>query len=257
MATQEPLVRFYDLSGPKPWSPACWVTRYALNFKGIPYTVTKLSYPGIKPKCEELLKDMTGLEATVPIIEILQEPYKALNDSTPIAKLLNERFTEADGYKHLKDVEKLDAYEEAYPSRGVFMSLSSGDLAQKVTFCSANKLAGIVYDVWANALDPSDGSKEYFKETREKILGMPLKDLLEVKGGGEELCIEKMKSCWVGLQERMKNEGTGEPTYLDFFDASIVRWVEAASHEKYEKLLGIYGDDTFIKLMKKVSPYEA
>lgn len=133
------------------------MTRYALNFKGIPYTVTKLSYPGIKPKCEELFSDMTGLEATVPIIEILQPPYKALNDSTPIAKLLNERFTEADGYKHLKDVEKVDEYEDnpPNPGRGVFM--------------------WIVYDVWANALDPNDGSKEFFKTTREKRFEMDRK----------------------------------------------------------------------------------
>lgn len=157
MATQEPLVRFYDLSGPKPWSPACWLTRYALNFKGIPYTVTKLSYPGIRPKCEELFSDMTGLEATVPIIEILQPPYKALNDSTPIAKLLNERFTEADGYKHLKDVEKLYEYQESppHPGRGVGMF--------------------IVYDIWQNALDPNDGSREYFKTTGKKRMGMERK----------------------------------------------------------------------------------
>ncbi|KAF8865285.1 hypothetical protein BDZ45DRAFT_668724 [Acephala macrosclerotiorum] len=116
----------------------------------------------------------------------------------------------------------------------------------------------IVYDVWQNALDPNDGSKEYFKMTREERMEMELKDFLPVKGGGEEATIEKIRGSWVGLQERMKNEdGTGEPTYIDFYDASLLRWVEAASHEKYEKLLGIYGDDTFIKLMKKVSKYEA
>lgn len=48
-----------------------------------------------------------------------------------------------------------------------------------------------------------------------------------------------------------------EANYIDFYDASNVRWLEAASHEKYEKLLKIYGDDTFIKLMKKVEKYES
>lgn len=38
-----------------------------------------------------------------------------------------------------------------------------------------------------------------------------MKDLMQVKGGGEEACIEKIKGSWVDLQERMKNEdGTGE-----------------------------------------------
>ncbi|KAE8451024.1 hypothetical protein EG329_004696 [Mollisiaceae sp. DMI_Dod_QoI] len=239
MAIAEPLIRFYDLSGPKPWSPACWLTRYALNYKGIPYTVAKLSYPGIRPKCEELFPDMTGLEATVPIIEILQPPYKALNDSTPIVKLLNERFTEADGFKHLKDVEKVDAYEESlgHYIRGIFR--------------------WIIYDVWRNSLDPNDGSKEYFKETREKKLGCDLKDVTELRGGGEEKVLQEIRDSWIPLRERMKNEdGSGEPTYVDFFDAAHVRWLEAASHEKYEKLLDLYGDDTFIKLMKKVEKYE-
>lgn len=43
--------------------------------------------------------------------------------------------------------------------------------------------------------------------------------------------------------------------YVDFFDAGVVKWVQGASQEKYEKLLGIYGDDTFTKLMRKVERY--
>jgi len=182
---------------------------------------------------------MTGLEATVPIIEILQPPYNALNDSTPIAKLLNERFTEADGFKHLKDVEKVDKYEESLGSFGTWI------------------IRWVIYDVYNHALDPNDGSKEFFKETREKS-GVELKDVLEVRGGGEKKLMQEIRDNWAPLRERMKNDdGTSEPTYIDFLDAAHVRWIEAASHEKYEKLLGIYGDDTFTKLMKKVSNYEA
>jgi hypothetical protein len=36
-----------------------------------------------------------------------------------------------------------------------------------------------------------------------------------------------------------------------------MKWIEAASPEKYQKLLGLYGDDTFTKLMKKVEKYES
>jgi hypothetical protein len=42
---------------------------------------------------------------------------------------------------------------------------------------------------------------------------------------------------------------------VDFFDAAQVKWVEAASIEKSHKLMGIYGDDTFTKLMKVNFPY--
>ena len=44
-------------------------------------------------------------------------------------------------------------------------------------------------------------------------------------------------------------------TYWDFSEAAKLKWVEAASPEKYEKLLRLYGDDTFTKLMKKVEKY--
>lgn len=158
MASQEPLVRFHELSGPKPWSPYNWCTRYALNYKQIPYTVTKISYPGIRGKCEELFGDLdaAGVEATSPIIEILQPPYKALNDSTPIVKLLNERFTGKDGFKHLKGVDELEDYQNAVRALG--------GVGKSI-------LTWVINDVYNNALDPNDGSKEYFKQTREKNWG--------------------------------------------------------------------------------------
>jgi glutathione S-transferase len=190
MTTPEPLVRFYDLSGPKPWSPWCWCTRYAVNYKGILYTTTKLSYPGIKPTCEKLFLDMTGLEATVPIIEILGPDYKVLNDSIPIARLLNERFTEKDGFKDLKGVEGLEEYIKK-AERGIIW--------------------WIINDVYENALDPDDGSKEYFKTTRESLLKCDLKDVTELKGGGEEKVLETIRKGWALLRERMKGEdGNGE-----------------------------------------------
>lgn len=45
-------------------------------------------------------------------------------------------------------------------------------------------------------------------------------------------------------------------SYLDFWDAGHIKWVERSSDEKMAKLMDLYGDDTFTKLMKKVKPYE-
>jgi glutathione S-transferase len=193
MSSLEPLVRFYDLSGPKCWSPACWRTRYALNYKRIPYECVKLSYPAIKPTCQKLLSpDFPDDDCTVPIIEILQAPYKALNDSTPIAELLNERFTEKDGYPEIRMIEQTKKY-------------------QKDTRLAAWAVyRWIVYDVYKNALDPNDGSKEYFKRTREEDLG-PLEEYLEKTGGSDEQVFEDHKVQWVHLRERMaKEDGTSE-----------------------------------------------
>ena len=46
-------------------------------------------------------------------------------------------------------------------------------------------------------------------------------------------------------------------TYWDFYEAAKLKWVETASPEKFEKLLRLYGDDTFTKLLKKVEKYSA
>lgn len=78
MVTQGPLIRFYELSGPK-------------------------------PTCEKLFGDMKDLEATFPIVEDLRPDYKARNSSTPTAEFLDERFTEKDGYRYLRDVDKSEA----------------------------------------------------------------------------------------------------------------------------------------------------
>lgn len=193
---QESLVRFYDLSGPKTWSPFCWATRYALNYKGIPYSTTKLAYPAIKPTCEKLFSDMTGLEATVPIVEILgahDDEYRVLNDSTPIARLLNQRFTEEAGFKTLAGVDAIAKHEQAIDMLG---------------WCI---LRWIMNDVYENALDPHDGSREYFKRTREASVKCALEDVLELRGGGEASLIRQIKESWIALRERMKREdGNGE-----------------------------------------------
>ena len=147
---------------------------------------------------------MTGLDGTVPIIEILGPNYKALNDSTPIAVLLNERFPEKDGFKNLNGIEDLPQWEA-----------ETGMLQRNI-------LRWIINDVYENSLDPSDGSKEFFKTTRESFAKCDLKDVTDVLGGGEAAVIEKIKSCWLPLKERMQNEdGTGERKFLSLCHYSL------------------------------------
>jgi len=242
-SSQEPLVIFYDLNGPKPWSPYCWNTRFVLNFKGIPYKTVKISYPDIQPTCERLFGTdfkSKGLGSTVPIIETIPSktyptiPEKALNDSMPIAKFLNQVFTPELGFKDLKGIEEAEKYKLMW--RSLFF--------------------WVLNDVCENALKGDERSQEYFKRTREENLKHPLPQIADVLGGGEEKILEGIREFWAELRERMANEdGTGEPTYSDFKDAAPLQWVEAASPEKFEKLMGIYGDDTFVKLRKKTDKY--
>lgn len=85
---------------------------------------------------------MTDISATVPTIEILQPPRHAPNDSTPIVKLLNERFTEKDGYREMKRVDEVVEFDA---SGGMHMGRAV--------------IRWIVNDVYENALDRDDGSR--------------------------------------------------------------------------------------------------
>jgi len=173
---------------------------------------------------------------------------KALNDSVPIARFLNEMFTGEDGFRFLEGVEEALEYDERLTVNKFFRPL----------------LRWIVADVWRNALDGDERGQAYFRETREKRFGevifggekaVRLEDILELSGG-EERTLQGLREGWVELRERMeKEDGSGEPTNVDFYDAGLLKWVEAASPEKYQKLLGLYGDDTFVKLVKKTEKY--
>jgi glutathione S-transferase len=195
MATDDPLVRFYDLSGPKPWSPACWCTRYVLNYKRIKYTTVQVPFQDIKPTCEKFFPDMTGHEPTVPIIEILGPNCRVLNESTAIAELLNTTFTEKDGYKNLIGMKEIRQY-----------------IADTVTYRLVRTIfRWIVFDAYENALSPDDGSKEFYKMTREKETGCSLEDITEVLAGGEASVLKELEKSWAFLRERMsKEDGTGE-----------------------------------------------
>lgn len=199
MTTQSqepPKVRLYDLSGPKPWSPACWNTRYALNYKGIPFETVHVSFPNIVPTNQKLLGSTPREDDTVPILEILSPEYKVLNESTEIAHLLESTFPPEKGYKPLKDLDKVKQYIK-----------DRKDLIRWI-FC------WVAHDAYENCLDRSDGSREFFKEkTRVKSGGYRLEDLSAVKGG-EVVVMEGIRERWEGLRLRMEgDDGSGERTY--------------------------------------------
>ena len=63
-------------------------------------------------------------------------------------------------------------------------------------------------------------------------------------------------SLWISKKIWVYETYKSIATYIDFFDASLFRWVEAANAEKGVRLMNLYEDDTFTKLMNKVKPYE-
>ena len=176
-----------------------------LNYKGIPYTTVKISYPEIKPTVEKLLPSMDNVESTVPIIEVLGPDYKALNDSVPIANYLNERFTEKDGFKFLAGLDEIEKYAE-----------KTGMIFRPVS-------RWITYDIYKNGvLDPNDGSKEYFKNAREQFSKCQMKDIIEVRAGGETALWKDMHTSWEPLRERVKGEdGSGEREFSSYSEENL------------------------------------
>lgn len=93
ISKMQPIIRFYDLPSPSPWSPKCWNTRYVLNYGEIPYTTIQVPFSEIKSTCERLFIGVTGWQVTIPIIEIIVDnKSKVLNDSTPTAEFLEKLF---------------------------------------------------------------------------------------------------------------------------------------------------------------------
>lgn len=66
-----------------------------------------------------------------------------------------------------------------------------------------------MFDVYENCLDRTDGSREFFKESREGYLGK-MEDVTESQGG-EEVVMGEIRKRWEGLRERMEgDDATGE-----------------------------------------------
>lgn len=64
-------------------------------------------------------------------------------------------------------------------------------------------------------MDRSDGSREFYKRTRETDEGCALQDIMNVVGGGEDSILRDLRSYWDALRVRTHgDDGTGERMYM-------------------------------------------
>ncbi|KAL3432273.1 hypothetical protein BDV09DRAFT_174519 [Aspergillus tetrazonus] len=241
MAKQVP-VHFFDilstLPGPcKAWSPNTYKTRLILNYKGIPYTQTYVSYPDIAPLLKGLSvpphpKGTAPFDYTLPAIchpSVKSTPSGAMNDSLPIARHLEEHF----------------------PERPIF---PSGDASYALAV-AVNKLMGRVgFAVYklvivpiADILDPR--GKEYYHRTRSEKWGMPFE---EIRPTDEKQCQEMLETAKteMAIIVRMLKGKTGKTGpffegekagYADFLVMAFLVWFRIAD-EKVWKALVELGD---------------
>ncbi|KAL3471048.1 hypothetical protein BJX99DRAFT_238240 [Aspergillus californicus] len=254
MATSDPIHFFdlySDLPGPsKSWSPNTLKTRAVLNFKGLPYTQSWISYPDITPLLSSLsvAPNNQGRPYTLPAIlhkaSIPSNPNGAMMDSLAIAH-------------------HLDAL---YPSPSLFPSgKSSVLLFQRVSAIMADLEPGyrpLVVPRVAEHLDPR--GQAYFRETRTKAFGKPFD---EIRPTDPETLQEKWEilsthtnSMIALLRGKEEQEKTGpffegdKAGYADLVYASQLAFIERFDKEFFGRILEL-GDGEIKALYEACVPW--
>lgn len=203
-----------------------------LNFKGIPYTQSWISYPDIKPLVTglDLAPNKDGIPYTLPAIihsSVTTNSHGAMMDSHPI-------------------IEHLD---KVFPSPPLF---PSGD-ASYALFLAVEKIAGLIGPAIAarilprvpDGLDPR--GREYFIHTRTEWFKKPLAEMLPTDQEKiDELwtLVEKQSQALIQmLQGREGKKGPffeGEtPGFADLFLACRVAFLERFDQEFFKKLVDL------------------
>ncbi|KAJ6107854.1 hypothetical protein N7523_009177 [Penicillium sp. IBT 18751x] len=252
MTDPEP-VHFFDLFSTQPgasksWSHNTLKIRAVLNFKGIPYTQSWISYPDIKPLLTSLgvPPNKQGRPYTLPAIihkpSVTSNPKGAMMDSFQIAL-------------HLDSV---------FPSPPLF---PSGDASYTLAV-AVGKLVNLLEPGFRPFIIPrvadylDDRGKEYFHETRSAALGKPLS---EVRPTDKET-IDKLwkmieaesETLITMLKGRKGKKGPfyeGEkPGYADLIYACEMAFIERFDKELFEMIMGL-GDGENRKLYKACLPW--
>ncbi|KAH9832518.1 uncharacterized protein C8Q71DRAFT_256926 [Rhodofomes roseus] len=231
------VIIFYDIPGTVPgsaWSPNTWKTRFALNYKGLPYRTEWVEYPDIATVLPSL-----GVEPST--------------DSTPytLPAIYDPRTR-----KTIMDSNKISLYlDETYPDTPVLLSAETRvfQTAFEHAFRSTlhSKLMPLImYRIAATALNPP--SSKYFFETREKALGVKLEELSPPGSAKRtELWVEAEKGFTIAASwfeaagdGRLLLSGDGKVTHADTYVAGcliFVRLICGPESEDWKRVEGLNG----------------
>ncbi|KAK7888444.1 hypothetical protein LTR67_008790 [Exophiala xenobiotica] len=201
MATETaPEIVLYDLACTKHvcFSPVVWRIRLMLNYKRIPYRTIFLEFPDIEHTLKGLGLESASGKYTVPAIEhVPSRTY--MMDSAPIAQFL----------------------ESTYPDPPVPLTSELGsEIEAKARAVGGPAFRMSILPREIGILSPR--AQEYFRRTREAMLGHRLEDLLDP---------DKEEQLWNAAAEGMRavgelmrtNKADGpfvlgaRPSYTDFF----------------------------------------
>ncbi|KAK3395786.1 hypothetical protein B0T20DRAFT_45410 [Sordaria brevicollis] len=244
-------ITFFDIpdKNGRTWSLNPWKTRFALNYKSLPYHTSWTEYPLIAPTLSPHLPPATPPPSTT---------------SYTIPAI---RFPDDNGGTYLMDSKKIAIeLERRYPSPQYPSLGLDSPVLEKLEAIMPRLLKGL-YGVFVPGVVKrvlGEGSKGYFKETREEAFGMGI-DELEAKQGGERVYEEVIGNDLKEVTRLLKENGKGEGpffegdkvTYADFVWAGFLLFIRgAAGEEGWGKLLEATGDrEAHEKLLKAVEPW--
>ncbi|KAJ6535022.1 hypothetical protein B0H19DRAFT_1038969 [Mycena capillaripes] len=239
---------FYDIPSTLPgkcFSPNLWKTRYALNFKGIPYETVWLEYPEIEPLCREIGAAPTSTKPdgrphfTLPVIHDLSTGT-VVSDSSKIAAYLDATYPNTP---------------RLMPPHTVGLHRAFEDAAHE-----------LIIPLYRYGLPPSHAvmnppSADYFRRTREEFFGTTLENLAPT---GEEDVMEwkKFKNGFGKIDEWIRANGDGSThimgdalCYADMWIATYVLWIKMVLPEKWEEVKLWHGG-RWAKLLQEMEKYE-
>ncbi len=197
-------IRLLDLLSEHPsvwWSPNTYNVRFCLHYKGLEFETQGVHYPQVKAVSQGLGLKSTGqgMDYTLPVL--VDSDGTVVRDSYEIVKYLDGKYPE----RPVLD-EHVDNWLVAIRKVGT-------------------PLAPIAKGNVPSILDADD--RKYFTTTRE--LGPAPADSMQNAKAALQPIIDTLN--------RQMYLGGSEPTYADFFLASIFIWVKRGSEEKFEELV--------------------
>jgi glutathione S-transferase len=204
-----------------------------LNFKGIPYTQSYISYPDIAPLLSHygVTPHPTGAQYTLPAIlhkpSVQSNPNGALMDSLAIATHLDQ----------------------TYPSPPLF---PSGDASYALTLAVIKLLSSVTQKGYAllipKVADLLDHrGQQYFIETRSARFGKPLSEVYPKEKSEVQTIIDATKEELQPVAQMLRGrpgkqgpffEGK-EPGYADILVVSFLAWVEKSHSVLFQELVSI------------------
>jgi len=242
-------ITFYDIPGQSPssksWSVNMWKSRYALNFKHIPYETRWIFYPDIKPHFKSI--GMAPSEVfpdgeeyySCPSIEVSKAGGKPdlITDSLKIAEYL----------------------EELYPDRPLF---PNGTKSLQLVFMDMvdKKIANPIFmpALWLSFKQLTPESIDYWRRTREARYG-PL-EKLSPQGPVRDEQLAKAKQSFNELAPYVskKSGGAGifltgeEPVYADLYLAAVLKWMKVVGEKELWSHVKEWNDGIWAKISDAV-----